>query len=120
MPKQFFTERDIEDMARRGEMSLKVTENVVLTELAYESAERLGIKLIQFHDTPPTAPIRPYLSQQNTNNASCQECSQEKTGNDEDLRQRIRDAVKAKLGNQIDAGLLETIITRVLNNVGVK
>jgi len=36
------------------------------------------------------------------------------------LRQRIRDAVKARLGNQIDAGLLETIITRVLNNVGVK
>jgi len=32
----------------------------------------------------------------------------------------IRDAVKAKLGNQVDSALLETIITRVLNNVGVK
>jgi hypothetical protein len=37
-----------------------------------------------------------------------------------DLRQRIRDAVKAKLGNKVDGPLLETIITRVLNNVGVE
>jgi hypothetical protein len=39
---------------------------------------------------------------------------------DDALRQRIRDSVNAKLGNQIDPALLETIITRVLNNVGVK
>jgi hypothetical protein len=44
-----------------------------------------------------------------------------KTANadDEELRERIRKAVKAKLGDQIDPTLLETIITRVLNNVGV-
>jgi hypothetical protein len=121
MPKQFFTERDIEDMARRGEMSLSVTDDVVLTELAYERAERLGVKLLQAHDSPPGAPVRPYLSQAAPAASPCQICEQdEKTGSDDELRQRIRDAVKAKLGNQVDAGLLETIITRVLNNVGVK
>lgn len=122
MPKQFFTERDIEDLARRGEMSLRVTDDIVLTELAYERAERLGVKLEQIHDTPPAAPMRPYLSQANKEVAPspCQKCGQEKNGSDEELRQRIRDAVKAKLGNQVDPALLETIITRVLNNVGVK
>jgi hypothetical protein len=120
MPKQFFTERDIEDLAHRGEMSLSVTDDMVLTELAYEKAERLGIKLIQPNSLPPAAPVRPYISQPIKTAAPCQKCSQEKTGNEEELRQRIRDAVKAKLGNQIDPTLLETIITRVLNNVGVK
>ncbi len=121
MPKQFFTERDIEDLARRGEMSLRVTDDVVLTELAYERAEKLGVKLLQSHDTPPAAPIRPYISQVTASAASpCQKCGKENYMDEEDLRQRIRDAVKAKLGNQVDSALLETIITRVLNNVGVK
>ncbi|MGD0708103.1 MAG: hypothetical protein ABSA51_06580 [Anaerolineaceae bacterium] len=122
MPKQFFTERDIEDLAHRGEMSLTITDNVVLTEMAYEKAERLGIKLLQAHDTPPAAPVRPYLSQttQSSTPSTCQKCAQDKGVNEEELRQRIRDGVKAKLGNQFDSALLETIISRVLNNVGVK
>jgi hypothetical protein len=120
MPKQFFTERDIEDLARRGEIRLTVTDDVVLTELAYEKAERLGISLVQANSIPPTAPVRPYLSQPVQPSVPCQKCSQDKGSSEEDLRQRIRDAVKAKLGNQIDPALLETIITRVLNNVGVK
>ena len=37
---------------------------------------------------------------------------------DESLRQRIRTAVRAKLGDQVDENLLETIITRVLDNIG--
>lgn len=120
MPKQFFTERDIEDLARRGEMSLRVTDDVVLTELAYERAEKLGVKLLQAHDVPPAAPVRPYISQVTSADSPCQKCGKENCTDEEDLRQRIRDAVKAKLGNQVDSALLETIITRVLNNVGVK
>lgn len=120
MPKQFFTERDIEDLARRGEMSLTVTDDVVLTELAYEKAEHLGVKLIQPNSLPPAAPIRPYINQPVKKEQPCQKCSQTNGGSEEDVRQRIRDAVKTKLGNQIDPALLETIITRVLNNVGVK
>ena len=120
MAKQFFTERDIEDMARRGEMSLNVTDDVVLTELAYERAERLGVKLVQPHNTPPAAPIRPYLSQETPVMKPCMGCQQKKGMTDDDVRQRIRESVKAKLGNQVDPALLETIITRVLNNTGIK
>ena len=120
MAKKIFTERDIEDLASRGIFMLEVTENVVLTELAFEKAERLGVKLAQVHQLPPAAPVRPYLSTAVSPSASCKECSEEKPSSQEDLRQRIRDSVKAKLGNQVDPALLETIITRVLNNVGVK
>ncbi len=117
MPKKFYTERDIEDMAARGEMTLEVTENVVLTELAFEKAARLGVKLQQVHQLPPAAPVRPYLSQPVT---ACPQCSTPEPGHETDLKQRIRDTVKARLGTQVDPVLLETIITRVLNNVGIK
>jgi hypothetical protein len=120
MAKKFYTERDIEDMAARGVLSLEVDDNTVLTELAFEKASRLGVTLVQPNQLPPAAPVRPYLSLQKE---ELKPCCQEKTPiaqSDEQLRQRIRDAVKVKLGTQIDPALLETIITRVLNNVGIK
>mgnify|MGYP000955137834 CR=1 FL=1 len=118
MAKRFYTERDIEDMAARGEYSLTVTEDVVLTEVAFEKAERLGVKLIQPHQLPPAAPIRPYLSDSIKPVSQVTSASVGPAQND-DLRQRIRVAVKTKLGDQVDDTLLDTIITRVLNNVGV-
>jgi len=117
MAKRFFTERDIEEMAARGEMSLELSNDVVLTELAYEKAGRLGVRLVQVHQRPPAAPVRPYLAQ---GRAPCPACSGAQPVDDGNLKQRIRDAVAARLGNQVDPALLETIITRVLNNVGLK
>jgi hypothetical protein len=38
MPKEFYTENDIEDLFNRGVRSLQITDHVVLTELAYEKA----------------------------------------------------------------------------------
>jgi hypothetical protein len=37
-----------------------------------------------------------------------------------DLPQRIRDAVVARVGTQVDSGLLDVIIQRVIANTGVK
>src|SRR6266498_572789 len=74
MPKEFYTEKDIEDLFKRGIRSLQITENVVLTELAYEKANRLGLQL--FSDPaapqggPPAAPVRPYLSNGGAHRAS--------------------------------------------------
>ncbi len=121
MPKQIFTERDIEDLASREQFTLTMSEDVVLTELAFEKAERLGVKLIQPHSLPPSSPVRPYLSEETPPSPVCKPCAEgTKPEADPELRQRIRTAVKAKMGSQVDDALLETIITRVLNNVGVK
>lgn len=121
MTKQFYTERDIEDLAARGVFTLTVCDDVVLTELAFEKAERLGVKLVQSHLKPPAAPVRPYLSQP-VAPAAAQPGSTAAPSlkDDEALRQRIRSAVRAKLGDVIDPQLLEMIITRVLDNIGVK
>ena len=46
-------------------MSLTLNDNVVVTDLAYEKANRLGMSLISPKTTqPPSAPTRPYLSKE--------------------------------------------------------
>ena len=130
MAKQFYTEHDIEDLFRSGVKSLQVTDNVVLTELAYEKANRLGFQLISDRaDNPPAAPVRPYLSEKKPLQSSptvnsvvsaavpqpAQSVSKSTT-----LEKRIRDAVIARLGTQVEAKLLDTIIKRTLKVTGIK
>ena len=133
MPKEFYTEKDIEDLFQRGIKSLQITENVVLTELAYEKAKRLDFQLITDRvDNPPAAPVRPYLSEspmQQTAHAKSTVAPvfpiaapqpQPTPPNTADIEKRIRSAVIARLGNQVDAKLLDNIIHRVVKGVGLK
>jgi hypothetical protein len=131
MPKEFYTEKDIEDLFNRGIRSLRVTENVVLTELAYEKAQRLDFQLITDRaDNPPAAPVRPYISEQQTRRpvptinaaAPVAEPAPKPTAAqaESDIENRIRSAVIARLGNQVDAKLLDGIIHRVIKGVGLK
>src|SRR5512133_1165882 len=136
MPKQFYTEKDIEDLVQRGTRSLQLTDEIVLTELAYEKAQSLGLQLITNKpDTPPAAPVRPYLSDGQTTHAKpvmgpvSQTASQaaipptsspEERENTSAIEQRIRSAVIARLGNQVDAKLLDNIIQRVVKSTGLK
>ena len=140
MPKEFYTEKDIEDLFQRGVRSLRITENVVLTELAYEKAKRLEFQLVtDGADNPPAAPVRPYISEQPPHRPgptvgpvapvaesrpkpALRETSAEdsQAGKEGDIEKRIRSAVIARLGNQVDAKLLDTIIHRVVKGVGLK
>ena len=136
MPKQFYTEKDIEDLFQSGVKSLQVTDEVVLTELAYEKARRLGLQLITDQpDNPPAAPVRPYLSDGQSAHARSGTSSVPQAVSQpsnipafaeremEDTRaveQRIRSAVIDRLGDQVDAKLLDTIIQRVVKSTGLK
>jgi len=120
MAKKFFTERDIELMSSQGIHSLEINDDVVLTDLAYEKAEKLGVKLVKNQqEKPPCAPVRPYIARE-SQPVTASEPKPALPAQDADLKKRVRDAVIARLGSQIDANLLDTIIQRVLNNVGVK
>lgn len=96
MAKTFYTERDIEDMARRGVTSLVVNDNVVLTDLAREMAIKNQIRLVRENPTHP-----------------------EDNGNAQ-LAHRIKAAVIARLGNDVDMALLDAVITRVINGMNGK
>jgi hypothetical protein len=133
MPKTIYTERDIEDLVKRGVISLELDDDVMLTDLARDKAMRLGVELLRAHDQPPCAPERPYITKLASPSATrpVQETSKQpdtekfvssssSPAGDSDLQKRVRAAVLARLGDSVDPKLLETIIQRVLQNVSVK
>jgi hypothetical protein len=95
MPKSFYTERDIQDLVSRGVTSLDVNDDVVLTDLARDEALKCGLRLVR---TKPAAPAV-------------------ETAQDE-LIHRVKAAVIARLGEQVDAALLDSIVTQVVRSQG--
>ena len=118
MAKTFYTERDIEDLARQGVKSLVVGEDVVLTELAREKVRRLGVELLSELDSrPSSAPARPYLSEVSP---AATTPAAKAVPSKSDLEARVYSSVKARLGDQVDDALLRAIVQRVLNSLGRK
>jgi hypothetical protein len=135
MPKTFYTERDIDDLVKQGVRSLIVDDDVVLTDLAYERARRLGLELLRETDQPPGAPVRPYIAKIPSPSASragksavstpsstapATPVSSRSAESDEDLQQRVYKAAQARLGGSVDSKLLETIVQRVLKSISTK
>ena len=117
MPKTFYTDHEIEDMAKRGVTSLVVDDNVVLTDLARDKARRLGVELVREHDKPPSAPERPYIAKQVSSTSSSPRPAPAAPADKEELHQRVKAAVLARLGDGVDANLLDTVIRRVLSSI---
>lgn len=132
MPKTFYTERDIVDLFQSGVTSLVVNDDVVVTDLGREKALKLGFDLVREHDQPPSAPVRPYITEKISPSAAppaagiAPKAAQitppkpAQPASAADLETRVFEAVKAKLGSDVDAQLLKVIIKRVIQNIGAK
>lgn len=131
MTKKFLTDKDIEELFHSGVQSLRLDDDVVLTDLAFEKARKLG--LLVDSDAPPAAPVRPYLSEtkpppskprvESVASALSQPAltpALSRRERESSLEKRIREKVAAKLGNQVDASLLDAIIKRTLKAVRLK
>ena len=90
MPKTFYTERDIADLAQRGVASLEVNDDVVLTDLARDEALKRGVRLVRAQPPPPEDQTQA------------------------ELIHRVKAAVIARLGSQVDAGVLDAVVSRVV------
>jgi hypothetical protein len=110
MAKIFYTERDIDDMKARGITVVDVTDNVVMTDLALERAMRYEMKINRVEQAAPKATYSPSV---NTHAAYQRETPRE-SASDAELKQKIRSAVLARLNGQVDAVLLDAVISRVL------
>ena len=129
MPKEIFTDKDIVELHQKGIRSLQVNDDVLLTDLAYEKAKRLGVQLVFDHaDSPPAAPVRPYLSDKEPSRTKPMAGPGPQSGSQPlppqsattEIENRIRSAVIARLGTQVDAKLLDNIIHRVVKATGLK
>jgi len=123
MAKEFYTERDIEDMVQRGERSIIVHDDVVLTDLAYEKARRLGVELVQQDEAPPAAPVRPYINKVKVNPAPSKPAPSQplmRSSKLEMIRAKVKTAVSERLGGQVNDALLDRVIDRVAAELGLK
>ena len=100
MSKTIYTDRDIDDLFRQGVKELAITDDVYLTDLARERAEKLGLTLRASQATRGApAPINIPLE------------------NTEQLVNQVKADVIAKLGSQVDAALIERIVRRVVSQL---
>ena len=103
MSKMIYTERDVEDMARRGVKEIAMTDEVYLTDSARERAEKLGIAL-RLAAAVPAAERSSDLPVVPVENA-------------EQVMRQVQAAVVAKLGPGVDAAVIERIVRRVVGQM---
>ena len=107
MPKTFITERDIDDMKMRGITSIDLTDSLVMTDLAVERAFKHGITLKRVEQA--AAPQASFSPSVNLLAAFPRDAS-----SDAELIRKVKTLVLAKLDGQVDAALLDAVITRVI------
>lgn len=93
MTRRFVTKTDIDDLADRGELLLRVEDRTTITDLAREHAQQRGVRIVRASvgDAGPQGDAVPTP-------ASVAEPGPE------ELRSAVRSAVLARLG-QVPAGL---------------
>lgn len=104
MPKTIYTERDIDDLARRGVKEIAVTDQVYLTDVARERAEKVGITLSNTTVPSPPAPGSPQAPSVSRPDA-------------EDVIVKVKADVIAKLGPAVDPVLIDRIVRRVVSQL---
>ena len=102
MAKTIYTDRDIEDLARRGVKEIAMNDDTVLTDVARERAEKLGIAL---------------CPAQSSGGAPASVGAAPTRQDAEQLIAQVKADVIAKLGSQVDAAMIEKIVRRVVNQL---
>lgn len=102
MSKTIYTERDIEDFARRGMKEIAMTDEVYLTDSARERAEKLGVALRAASSAPA---------------AVVDGIKAAAPADVEQVVSQVKADVLAKLGPAVDAALIERIVRRVVSQM---
>jgi hypothetical protein len=102
MPKTIYTERDIEDLARRGIKEIALTDEVYLTDSARERAEKLGVALRAASSAPA---------------AVVDGMPVPAPADAEQVVSQVKADVLAKLGPGVDAAMIERIVRRVVSQM---
>ena len=109
MSKIFITERDVDEMKSRGITSIDVTDDVVMTDLAVERALKYGMQLNRMQSAPPAARFSPSVNTLDSNLIQARPSSE-----DTEVIAKVKAAVLARLDGQVDATLLDAVISRIV------
>ncbi len=111
MGRTIYTEQDIEDLSKRGVREIEVNDDVYLTDLARERMEQLGIKA-RAVGAPPT-PSRVQASTSAASQISGPLSEAEK----QQVIDKVKSGVIARLGPGVDLAMVDTIVRRVVGQL---
>ncbi len=107
MAKTIYTERDVEDLARRGQKEILITDDVYVTDVARERAEKLGVTL-----RASSASVSGVARASASTSAS-----PAPRADAEQVVAQVKAEVLAKLGASVDAALIDRIVRRVVSQL---
>ena len=114
MARTFYTERDIEDLAKRGVQELEVNDGVYLTDLAREKMEQLGIRAkaaLPKTAAPVPAPSASPAAKPAASSGPLSEAEKQQ------VIETVKRGVIARLGPGVDATMVDTLVRRVVGQL---
>jgi hypothetical protein len=117
---EFYTERDIVDLVRSGARQLEMKPGDRMTDLARDRANKEGLLIVGPYEAPFQAARLASAVRYSQERGSPEAPAEERKMDGRSIQDRVSKAVKARLGDQVDSSLLDRVIQRVLEQVGLK
>lgn len=122
MARTFYTERDIEDLAKRGVTEIQVDDSVYITDAAREMMDKLGIKRKVTNGASASSSVlkSPDVANLHAQSAPSAPASTNATLTDAERQQvieQVKSGVIARLGPGVDGAVVEQIVKRVVGKL---
>lgn len=123
MARTFYTERDIEDMSKRGVTEIEINDSVYITDLARETMDKLGIKRKVSGGAPASSSVlaSPDVANLHSQTSAPGGAAGTSTALSPSEKQEVIDKVKsgviARLGPGVDAVVVDKIVQRVVGQL---
>lgn len=114
---EFYTERDIVDLARKGVRNLDLRDEDRITDVARERAIKEGMHIAR---PPSEAAKRPEYQAPALKSRMVASAPSPRQGQVTELETKIRSTVMAKVEGAVDAALVDDVIRRVLEQLGLR
>lgn len=108
MPRTIYTERDIEDLARRGVTTIDVDDSVYITDVARERMEALGV---QVRRSGAQGGLAAAASSAGPGAAPMSDAEKQQ------VIEQVKRGVIARLGPGVDAAMVDTLVRRVVGRM---
>lgn len=112
---EFYTEIDIIDLVRAGKRSLVLHEDDRITDVARERALKEGINITR----PPSEAAKRPVYQAPAMSSGSRPGRASTPDRREDIHRRVQKAVKSQLGEDVDPKMIDDVIQRVLDQLGI-
>ncbi len=118
MSRTFYTERDIEDLAKRGVHELEVNDSVYITDLAREKMDQLGIKAkAALSKSAASTPASSAPSSATPSPKPAASNGPLSEAEKQQVIEKVKNGVIARLGPGVDVAMVDTLVRRVVGQL---